>query len=418
MFNHKREMNAIMEKSRETKNICCKKKRKICMTIVVLLFGYNLIISIYNLVTAEIPFMDFHSRWQENAYLCHGMNPFLINDSNYIEQIGRIDSDMATVPYAWLLGGVFNPGFLPYPIAVYVGVAWIGVAFAGASAVIYQYWITYFEQEYKVWALLAALLLGCQIYWWWGIACGNHGVIAACLIIMAICLYQKHPVISGILMTFAMIKPQLALPFFFIFLLEKEYRIIWISLAGGIASMLGTAMMAHSSVWDLVRMTFQTGSSWGNSFFGLFDVFRFVGMPVGIVLLCDMVVGVAYTYILWRLGKRRGNQTVFEKFSGVAIASTFWFYKQPHDNIILAVPCIAFLYLAYKGIDRKVYLYIFLIVAIVGSFYIQGFCQHLLPAGLVSEAMEISIGRTLQAVFLMVIGIIPLYNYRKGGSGI
>ncbi len=32
---------------------------------------------------------------------------------------------------------------------------------------------------------------------------------------------------------------------------------------------------------------------------------------------------------------------IFVLFSGVAIASTFWFYKQPHDNIILAIPCIA-----------------------------------------------------------------------------
>lgn len=382
-----------------------RKRREMCIAVVFLLFGFNIIISIYNLTASEIPFMDFHSRWQENAYLCRGMNPFLIDGSNYIEQIGMIDSGMATVPYAWLLGGIFNPGILPWPMAVCVGIAWIAVAFAGALAVVYQYWITHIEREHKVWALMAALLVGCQIYWWWGIACGNHGVIAACLIIIAICLYQKHPVFSGILMTFAMIKPQLALPFFFIFLLEKEYKIIGIAFMGGIASMLGTAMMAGSSVWDLIRTIFQTGSSWSNSFFGLFDIFRFAGVPVGIILLCDMVVGVIYTYILWRIGRKTDNQNVFEKFSGVAIASTFWFYKQPHDNIILAVPCIAFLYLAYKETDRRVYLYIFLIAAIVGSFYIQGFCQHLLPAGLVSDAMEISIGRTLQAVFLMAVGI-------------
>ena len=390
---------------RELKKVQGRKKREICIAVVFLLFGYNLIISIYNLAASEIPFMDFHSRWQENAYLFQGMNPFLVNSSNYIEQIGMIDSDMATVPYAWLLGGIFNPGILPWPIAVCVGIVWIAVTFAGASAVVYQYWITHIEQEHKVWAFMAALLVGCQIYWWWGIACGNHGVIAACLIIMAICLYQKHPVFSGILMTFAMIKPQLALPFFFIFLLEKEYGIIGITLIGGIASMLGTAMMAGRSLWDLIKMIFQTGSSWSNSFFGLFDIFRFEEVPVGIILLCDMVVGVVYTYILWKIGRKTDNQNVFEKFSGVAIASTFWFYKQPHDNIILAVPCIAFLYLTYKGTDRKVYLYIFFIAAIVGSFYIQGFCQHLLPAGLFPDAMEISIGRTLQAVFLMAVGI-------------
>ena len=140
--------------------------------------------------------------------------------------------------------------------------------------------------------------------------------------------------------------------------------------------MLGTAMMAGSSVWDLIKMIFQTGSSWSNSFFGLFDIFRFEEVPVGIILLCDMVVGVVYTYILWKIGRKTDNQNVFEKFSGVAIASTFWFYKQPHDNIILAVPCIAFLYLTYKGTDRKVYLYIFFIAAIVGSFYNTG----ILPA--------------------------------------
>ena len=123
---------------RELKKVQGRKKREICIAVVFLLFGYNLIISIYNLAASEIPFMDFHSRWQENAYLFQGMNPFLVNSSNYIEQIGMIDSDMATVPYAWLLGGIFNPGILPWPIAVCVGIVWIAVTFAGASAVVIQ----------------------------------------------------------------------------------------------------------------------------------------------------------------------------------------------------------------------------------------------------------------------------------------
>lgn len=311
---------------------------------------------------------------------------------------------MITVPWAWLIGMFINPGFLPWEIAKWYGVFVFGAVFLITTVAVYRYWCHNFGKS--MWAMTAAMLLGCQIYWWWALACGNQGAIAACAVLLVICLYQKHPVIGGLLMTVVMIKPQLAAIFYLIFLLEKEYKVILVSFLSGLIAFLSVVIWTGESFVSLLLQTFQAGSSLENVYFGLFDILKYQNISVAHILLLDVGAGIIYTLIYWRYNKYKVG-SVFSHFSGVAIASSFWFYKQPHDNIIFAVPCLAALYLAF--VDRRKSRYVYglgMVVLMIGSFYIQGLIQHLIRwLGIMCDsAVAISVGRMGSSAIWIVLG--------------
>ena len=165
--------------------------RSIVVISVSMLFIYNLALTVFKLQTNDIVFMDFHARWQESAYLCKGLNPYKVNDLNSIDSIGIINPQMITVPWAWLIGMLINPGFLPYGIAKIIGVIIYIGTYLITSAVLANYWLNNIVNNRKkdlLWVIFPGFLLGAQIYWWWSIICGNQGAIIACIII--ICLGQ------------------------------------------------------------------------------------------------------------------------------------------------------------------------------------------------------------------------------------
>lgn len=386
---------------------------KLLRAIVASLFLFNIVLSIYKIAQSGIHFIDFHARWQECAYFCRGINPFEVDSSNVIQEVGFIHSAMVTVPWAWLLGMVINPGFLPYEIAKCIGIIVYITIYIVTSIILYRYWIKQCGAD-KKWAVMATSLLGCQIYWWWSFACGNHGAIAACLTIISICIYKKHPIISGILMLFAMIKPQLAAIFFLVFLLEKEFKVIATTFIGGIISCLSVMLITKTSMLTLISQAFAGGSSLEKVFFGLFDVLKFYNISVSIVLMIDVLAGVLYVVIYWVICKKRQIENEFMLFSGVAVASTFWFYKQPHDSIIVAIPCLALLYIGYLN-RNKCLKYMLLIVILVGSFYLQGVVQFILKILTpdIMPEMATSLGMSINRMCLMICGFFCLSSNKE-----
>ena len=87
-----------------------------CIDLVSLCLGLlmitNIFFLIYRFLRGECAFQDFYARWQESAYLFKGVNPFdALTGKVYIDEIGTIDPDMVTVPWAWIWGSIISPGF-------------------------------------------------------------------------------------------------------------------------------------------------------------------------------------------------------------------------------------------------------------------------------------------------------------------
>ena len=384
--------------------------RSIVVISVSMLFIYNLALTVFKLQTNDIVFMDFHAQWQESAYPCKGLNPYKVNDLNSIDSIGIINPQMITVPWAWLIGMLINPGFLPYGIAKIIGVIIYIGTYLITSAVLANYWLNNIVNNRKkdlLWVIFPGFLLGAQIYWWWSIICGNQGAIIACIIIICLCLYKKHPIISGLLMTVAMVKTQLTAIFYVLLLLQKEYKLIFTSIISGLVSFLSVSLITKSTFVELLLQTFQSGSKLDGVFYGLFDVMKFFNAPIVLILFADIVCGLLYVLLYWKVFNNKNCTNIFVLFSGVAIASTFWFYKQPHDNIILAIPCIAYLYIAYVTDKRRDYFKCIInIFILVGAFYIQGAVQIIFRffKCSIQPEMATSIGKTIYCICLIICG--------------
>lgn len=402
-------------------NFC---KKKIFFIVIVGLFTFNVLLTICEVMKYGFFFVDFHARWKESSYLCLGISPYSINETNINASIGPIDSGMITVPWAWVLGMFMNPGFLPYEIAKVVGILVYVLIYFITCFVLYKYWkgrlgTSNININVLYFAILSSLLLGCQIYWWWALVCGNQGAVVACIIIICLCICDKYPRLCGVLMGISMIKPQLAGIFFLTFFLEKRYKIIFTAALVDIFALGGAALVTDSSIINLLMQTFRAGSSLENVYFGLFDLLKFYRVPTYRILLADVLAGVAFVVAYFMRINNKGDKCiVFVRYAGTAIASMFWFYKQPHDNIILAIPCIAFLYIAFTNERKQNWIVDLLAIAfLVGSFYIQGMCRmgfNLIGSRL-SPDLVVSIGRTLQSVCCILCGflLLKVHNHKE-----
>lgn len=397
-------------------------KIKSVYIVIVSLFTFNVLLTICKVMEYGFFFVDFHARWKESAYLCLGISPYNVNETNINSSIGPIDSGMITVPWAWVLGMFMNPGFLPYDIAKIVGILVYGFIYLITCFVIFKYWkrtfgTCFISKNSMHFAILSSLLIGCQIYWWWALVCGNQGAVVACIIVICLCICDKFPILCGMLMGVSMIKPQLAAIFFLTFFLEKRYKIIFTAALVDILALGGVALVTDSSIIILLMQTFRAGSSLEEVYFGLFDLLKFYSIPTYMILLTDVLAGVIFVVVYFMgINNKRDKSIVFVRYAGTAIASMFWFYKQPHDNVILVIPCIAFLYITFTSERKQIWVTSLLSVAfLVGSFYIQGLCR------LVINLMEIkfppdfvvSIGRTLQSLCCVFCGFLLLKGYNR-----
>ena len=92
------------------------------IAVAVLYVGY---LFAYNVHWYTFHLGDAHWRWQECAYVLHRINPFDVMQGTIlpIESIGALNAEGGTVPWAYVLGNLINPGFLPYEIARYYIIA-------------------------------------------------------------------------------------------------------------------------------------------------------------------------------------------------------------------------------------------------------------------------------------------------------
>lgn len=355
---------------------------------------------------------DLFARWQECAYVLKGLYPYNINPQDVISTIGKIDPYMVTVPWAWILGNVINPGFLSFEYAKFYALV-ISILTIIISAIIaYHYILCDLDagklKKYKRFALIlfATLVIDSQYPWSWGVMMGNQGILVGCFLFISVCVYKKHPYIAGILLSISMIKPQAALIFVFTFLFMKKFKVFFTALIVGGISYLMALIFTGQNFFKPIIDTFHAGTSLGAVFFGLFDYLKNFNVSINLILVMDMVAGIIYLILYVRKSYSMGINDSLTIFSGVAIASTFWFYKQPHDYIILIIPLFL---LVQKGLSTTDYKSKFkfwvLSISIVANFYIQVILKTVLYrlTGVNQELIK-GMVMTLACFFFMWIG--------------
>lgn len=365
----------------------------------------NMVILAFRIYVGEFQFQDFHARWQECAYLLRGISPFdVLAGSSIIPDIGPIDPDMVTVPWAWVWGQVINPGFLPYHIAKIWGI----IAYILICGITITLISLYLNKRYGIkWAVLGGMFLLTQYNLGWSFLCGNHGALACCFIIQAMIIYKKRPYIAGILLAFSMIKPQVALPFVLTFLILREYKTIAVLACSEIVTLVYIWEKLHVGLIELLHRTSDVGTNLEGVFFGLFDLLKYVGIDTGVILMLDFIVAiVVYAFITKKMWKT--DVSDFSVFLGSVISSTFWFYKQPHDWVILAVPCILLLEYICSDSYKDARLFLFLQMVLVGLLYAQGLFRKILGLLItgIDDYFSKQLFMTVTVIVVMILGIV------------
>jgi hypothetical protein len=128
----------------------------------------------------------------------------------------------------------------------------------------------------------------------------------------------------------------------------------------------------------------------------------------------DIAVGVAY--LLW-LTLREYNNTENELavFMGASIASTFWFYKQTHDYVILILPCMILLHNIHRMQGRDFGKRLGAIVSIIFVFYVQSLARKIFCLILPSctDAFSKELFMTFTCIFLMIMGVICTEEHKR-----
>lgn len=171
----------------------------------------------------------------------------------------------------------------------------------------------------------------------------NNGSLVCLLLILLLTLVDKHPYYAGIVLAFALVKAQLVVPIFLIFLLRKKWKTIITSICIVISSWITYSIMTSSTPWkQLYHLLFSVSSRGDNSYwrFGMFDfILLFDNSKSMIVLPLSVIGGLSILIFIERkvITDKIKNDYIFLSYFHAAICTLLWFYTTKCDYLILTI---------------------------------------------------------------------------------
>ena len=288
--------------------------------------------------------MDFRGQWAICAYTLRGVDPYPITgvEPPIFSDIGVIQKDWGTSPYGCLLGNVFYAGFLPLEDAK------IFFFIASMSALLLTAFFLYRHFRTTQFGLLAAGFALFSYTAYGSIYSGNAGGLICCLLLICCLICDTSPIAAGVLLAFAMIKPQTALPICFALLIMKKFKPLIIAASIDLLGWLFVSIMVDRSMLGLLDEFWHADIGGGSQFSGLFTLL-FIDSPKT-AMLSSMIFGFAFIFVLMK--KMRGG-TTFDRFFPACIASAFFGYSYGNEYFLLTLPIIVIARLVLTAEARR-----------------------------------------------------------------
>ena len=281
-----------------------------------LLVALNLL-SIGLLLDRNIFFTDFDGQWRLCAYALLGLDPYpLIGvDPPALDDVGVIPRGWGTAPWGLFLGNFFYAGFLPIDAAK---IFFVALNFIMLTATAALFWL----ETKNFWALI---LFACPASFFISTVTGNAGGVICCLLLMCCVLRERRPLLTGVLLSLAMLKPQVALAFCLFFLIERRRKILLTAAAIDLGAWIISARMVERTPIELLKEFFAANVGGGSQFAGLFTLL--VDVPMHSIVL-SMIVGAVF---IWLMRK---------KIWAPCLASAFWSYSYFNEFFLLTLPAL------------------------------------------------------------------------------
>jgi hypothetical protein len=268
----------------------------------------------------------------------------LIGETSALESVGEIPAGFSTVPWACVFGSVFYGGFLPFSVARVYTLALHFVSLIATCVVLYKTFSNAVPEKGK-WCLV---LLPCVHFsFMYSVHYGNAGGIICCLLVIAFCISDRWPILSGVLLGLSMMKPQVAAIICLAFLIRKQWKALCVAAAIVITGWAVSAWMTATEPSTLLRQTLEYGTAAPTQYLGLLNNLKYIGVDSTLILLLNMVLGCTYTLWLMAYLKKKNHYAANSVFAFVpaCLASVFWIYKNGTDYLIVTYAAVFFVLL-------------------------------------------------------------------------
>jgi hypothetical protein len=348
---------------------------------------------------------DAEQLWQINAYFARGIDPLKIYDKTipHTDDIGAIGVISKTsMPWTPIISQVLIPGFLPWNIAVW----WFMIFFIGL-VVIAMFFIWKLVMKNTGDSMVALLTVSLclaqygfapELKW---LNPGGH--VFALLIICALIDNRKYPLIAGVCLGLAMIKPQAAVLFFIPFLVRGNLKtLVTAGLIVVVPWLINAWIFSTNPIRQLLDY-YETGSQiiYNDNIFnlGLLNPLKYVGVSAQTVNQISMLVGLCITSILCYRFKKAPSYILF---SICAVISLLWSYVNVVTFLILSLLIVSIILTLVSREKQKYIIFLlfsFLIIISPFNSYIVEYSRVLWP--------------TIQYLTLIMVLSIVLTNHKN-----
>ncbi|MBR2215388.1 MAG: DUF2029 domain-containing protein [Selenomonadaceae bacterium] len=310
----------------------------VCISCLVLIYRVTFSVDF----TEHYWLYDLFGHWALGGYALHGIDPFpqIGAEIALLPEVGKIPAEWGATPWGLLLGQLFYPSYLSFETAKVYFVLLNITCLLCFLYVLHSVVIDISTVD-KFLGYNVLILAAVNDVYWEAMYTGNCGGMICVFLIMACLLNLRYPILSGILLGFAMVKPQTALLFCLAMLLAGRWKTLLTTSVMVIASWAFVALQVDTGFLELLSEFLTTNIGGGRAYPGIMEPFR-VHYPQLNVMPLSILFGVLFVWLMWR--NRKGQTLYLYPLSLAAIATAFWCYTWLLERTILLLPAIVSLY--------------------------------------------------------------------------
>lgn len=293
---------------------------------------------------------DLYAYWQSNAYAIRGYDlSDCLSGEIILDSVGKLSGGL-TLPWARFFSNLIIPGYLPFNICkYYFYFVWIVLVIC-AFVLTIKKMKTFFNINKMEQIILTAVIFFSPFYWEDAINAGNIGGVLCVITYIAILILDTHPLLAAFSFAIICTKPQIGFIFLFMLFLLKKYKvlrntviILFLNFLAGeiyvsIKSYHGVSLVNLLYAIENTMTTWVTGEdrNWFYTY-GLFDPLTCLGVNPLFISVLSALSGIIFVFIINVLIPDNISATGRTFFLGGAtsLASVFWSYKTPCDEVIM-----------------------------------------------------------------------------------
>jgi hypothetical protein len=268
---------------------------------------------------------------------------------------------------------------------------------------------------------LQVILVFLSSWYYVYLACAfNNGSFVCLAIMLALVFADDNPILTGIIMAFAMIKAQIALPFFVVFLFRKKWKVIWTSVSIVLLSWLSCCILTHITPWRQISNLLNgqlevSGPIWMR--YGMFDfIMLFDNSKALLSMILSIIAGLAMLVFaeLKGIDDEIKRDYKYLSYYDAAIVSLLWMYTTKCDFLILTVVALGALEMWQRSIkDRYALLVCGGIMACMLMNLTNLVARAMALVGIIEAPMAKPLEGRFDSVLLLIVFSVITYVVRK-----